>query len=86
MGFLFWLMWTIDLLIALFAIWGMNFRSSFGAGVLLNQLIIIGVVAVLIGSLILRLGYKLKMAGLVVAAIPLLIGLIAYLIDVIKNP
>lgn len=85
MGFLFWLMWAIDLLIALFALWGMNFRSSFGAGVVLNQLIIIGLAVVVIGSLVLRLGYKLKTASLWVVAIPLLVGLVAYLMDVFKN-
>ncbi len=62
---LFWLLWVINVLLLKVAIGGMGFRSSFGAGVDLNILIIV----VLAGSLILRYSVKHKGISPVVMSI-----------------
>ncbi len=81
MAFLFWLFWIIDLLAALFLFWSIGFRRGFGAGTELNSVVLTGVVIVLAGSLVLRYGFKLPVWSLWVAALPLLAGFGAYLID-----
>ncbi|MCK6695486.1 MAG: hypothetical protein L6Q97_25710 [Thermoanaerobaculia bacterium] len=81
MAFLFWLFWVLDLLIAVIALWGAGFRSSFGAGTDINTWVIIGMILVLAASLTLRFAFKLRLASLIVAALPLLVALIASFID-----
>lgn len=85
MAFLFWLFWTVDLLITLVAFWGKGFRSSFGASTDGNAWIIAGLVLVLGGSLLLRFAFKLRILSLILAALPLIIGGIMYLIDTGKQ-
>ena len=81
MPFLFWVLWIINLLILALAFVGKGFRSSFGAGIDLNVLFIIGLVIVLFGSLMVRYAFKQKAISLVVVSIPLLVVLIMYLFD-----
>jgi hypothetical protein len=81
MNFLFWLLWIIDALLLLLAILGKNFRSSFGAGVDLNVIIIICLLAILAGSLMLRFAFKQKGISLVVVSLPLLAVLAMYIVD-----
>ena len=85
MVFLFWFLWIINLLLLLLAIMGKGFRESFGAGVDLNVLVIIGTIIILIASLVLRYGVKQKTMSLVVVALPAIALLIMYLVDKITS-
>ena len=76
MSFLFWLCWIINLLLLVIAILRKGFRSDFGAGVDLNVLLTIVLIAVLAGSLILRYSVKQKWISLVVVALPICLMLI----------
>ena len=86
MVFLFWLLWIFNFLLLLLAILGKGFRESFGAGVNLNVVIIIGTLIILIAGLILRFGVKQKTISLVVMALPAFTLLIMYIIDKITSP
>jgi hypothetical protein len=81
MNFLFWLIWIIDVLLLLLAFLGKNFRSSFGAGIDLNILVIIILLAILAGSLMMRFAFKQKGVSLVVVSLPLLAALAMYIAD-----
>lgn len=81
MNFLFWAIWIVNLLLLLLAILGKNFRSGFGAGVDLNVLFIIVLLAILVGSLILKFAVKQKWISLVVVSLPLLAVLVFYVFD-----
>ena len=81
MSFLFWLLWIIDLLLAILILWGKEHRSSYGASVDLNTLMLIGVVLVLFGSLVTRYYFKNMMASLMVVALPLIGMFVWYLFD-----
>lgn len=85
MSFLFWLFWVINLLLLVTAFLGKGFRSSFGAGVDLNVLIIIVLIAVLAGSLILRFSVKQKWISLVVVALPMFIMVLWYVFEKISG-
>lgn len=85
MAFLFWSFWIFNLLLLLLAMFGKGFRSDFGAGVDLNNVIIIGVIIVLAFSTWLRLGGKPKSISLVVVALPALIVLAWYAFDKITG-
>ena len=84
MVFLFWTLWIFDLLLLLLAILGKGFRSSFGAGIDLNVVVIISLVLVLGGSLLLRFVLRQKGVSLSVAALPVLIVMGMYVWDKIK--
>ena len=81
MVFLFWLFWIFNFLLLLLAIVGKGFRESFGAGVNLNVLVIIGTLIVLAASLVLRFSIKQKPISLVVVMLPAILLLIMYFID-----
>lgn len=85
MSFLFWLCWIINLLLLIMAILGKGFRSDFGAGVDLNVVLTIVLIAVLAGSLILRYSVKQKWINLVVVALPICLMLIWYVFEKISG-
>jgi hypothetical protein len=78
MTILFWMLWALNVLMLLLAIVGKGFRSSFGAGVDLNVLMIVGLLVVLIVSLVLRIAVKQKWVSLVVVSLPLIGMLLLY--------
>lgn len=80
MAFLFWLLWSIDLIIALFTIIAKRFRGSFTSSdhTWWFDLLIIGSV---VGSFLLRLAFRRPSLALIVAALPLLILLVWYFTD-----
>lgn len=81
MNALFWILWVINILALLMSIAGKGFRSDFGAGVDLNVLLIIVLVAVQVGSLFLRYSMKLKWMSVFVVSIPLLILMLWYVYE-----
>jgi hypothetical protein len=81
MSFLFWILWIINLMLVALAILGKGFRSSFGAGIDLNVLVIIVLLAILAVSLILKFAFKQKWTSLVVVSLPLLAVLVLYVFD-----
>ncbi len=85
MNFLFWLCWVINILIVLLVFAGKGFRDSFGANAGLNILIIVSMLAIMIGSLVLRFGLKQKSFSLVLVMLPLLAMIIWYFIDQRKS-
>lgn len=85
MSFLFWLLWFSNLLLLIIAILGKGFRSDFGAGVDLNVVLTIVLIAVLAGSLILRYSVKQKWINLVVVALPICLMLIWYVFEKISG-
>jgi hypothetical protein len=85
MSFLFWLLWIFNLLLLLLAFFGKGFRADFGAGVDLNNVLIIAVIFVLASSTWLRFGGKPKWISLVVVALPALMVLAWYAFDKITG-
>lgn len=81
MSILFWLLWIINLLLAVLILWGKGYRSGYGAGVDLNVVMLIGVVLVLIGSLVARYYFKHLMASVILVSLPLLGMFVWYLFD-----
>jgi hypothetical protein len=85
MTFLFWSCWIINVLILIIAIIGKGFKASFGAGVDLNNLIIIFLLIVLTGSLIIRFSLKHKGLSLFAVSLPLLVMFVLYLYEKISG-
>ena len=81
MPFLFWTLWVINLLLLALAMFGKGFRSSFGAGIDFNVVMILGLLIVLVSSLVLRFAVKQKAISLVVVSIPLLVLLAMYIFE-----
>lgn len=81
MNALFWIFWVMDLLLLILAISGASFRSSFGGGTELNTIVIIGLVAILVGSLFFKFSQRPTWIAMTMAAGPWLLVLIAYLAD-----
>ena len=85
MTFLFWSCWVINVLMLILAIIGKGFRSSFGAGVDFNILMIIFLVIILTGSLIIRFSLRHKGLSLIVVSLPLLTMFVLYLYEKITG-
>ncbi|HEY3386680.1 MAG TPA: hypothetical protein VGK46_09230 [Saprospiraceae bacterium] len=85
MTFLFWSCWVINVLILIIAILGKGFRSSFGAGVDFNILLIIFLLIILASSLILRFALKQKGLSLFVVSLPLLAMFVLYLYEKVSG-
>ena len=85
MVFLFWVLWVFDLLVLFLAILGKGFRSSFGAGIDLNVVVIISLVLVLGGSLLLRLVLRQKSFSVLIASLPIWIMIGMYVWGKIKG-
>ena len=85
MASLFWILWVIDLVIALLSVLGKDFRRSFTATdpTFWFHLLLIGSI---IGGLLLRLVFKRSVLGLALVALPLLVLLVWYLIDKAIEP
>jgi len=81
MPFLFWTLWVINLLLLALATVGKGYRSSFGAGIDFNVVMILGLLIVLVSSLVLRFAVKQKAISLVVVSIPLLVVLAMYIYE-----
>jgi hypothetical protein len=81
MVFLFWLLWSIDLLAAVFVLMASDFRQSFGAGTGLQGWLLLVLALAVVGGPVLRFGFKLRGWSLGVVALPLLVGFLWYLID-----
>lgn len=80
MGFLFWLFWFFDLVVAALMVVGKSFRRSFTATDL-NLWFTILLVITLIGSILLRLVLKRYVASLWVVSLPVLVLLGWYIFD-----
>ncbi len=85
MAFLFWSLWIFNCLLLLLALFGKGFRTDFGAGIDLNNVIIIGVIILLASSALLRFGGKHKWMSLVLLALPALIMVVWYVFDKITG-
>ncbi len=85
MAFLFWLFWAFDLLSALFLLWGIGFRSSFGASTGLQHGLLLLLVLVLVGGPIVRFGLRLRLLGLGIVALPSALLLIAWLVSKVSQ-
>lgn len=81
MAILFWLLWIINLLLGVLIVWGKGYRSSYGAGVDTNSIMLIGVALVLLGSLVARYYFKHLVASVIFVSLPIAGMLIWYLID-----
>jgi len=80
MAFLFWLFWIADLLICLVTVLGKGFRESFTASSI-NAWFAVLLFGCTLGGLLLRFVFKKALLSLLVAALPLLILMIWYLVD-----
>jgi hypothetical protein len=80
MTFLFWLLFVIDLLVSLLIVIGKGFRESFTDSPI-NAWFSILIFACTLGALILRFAFKKELLSLIVAALPLVILLVWYLVD-----
>lgn len=80
MNLIFWLLWALDLALCLLSFVGKGFRRSFTASdpALWFDFLLVGS---LMGSLALRLIFKRLQWGLALAALPVLVLLVWYLID-----
>ncbi len=85
MTFLFWTLWIINILLLFLAIVGKGFRSGFGAGVDLNSVVIIVLIAVMAGSLVFRYSVKQKWISLVVVSLPLWLMMLWYIFEKISE-
>lgn len=85
MVFFSWSLWIFNLLLLLLVLFGKGFRADFGAGVDLNNVIIIGVIIILASSVWLKFGGKPKWMGHAVVALPALIMVSWYLFDKITG-
>jgi len=85
MTFLFWSCWIINVLILIIAMIGKGFRASFGAGVDLNNLIIVFLFIILAGSLIIRFSLKHKGLSLFMVSLPVLAMVILYFYEKISG-
>ena len=83
MAFLFWLLWSVDLIIAVFTIIAKRFRGSFTSTdhTWWFDLLLIGSI---VGSILFRLAFRRPSVALLLAALPLLILLIWYFTDTQK--
>ncbi|MBL7794152.1 MAG: hypothetical protein JNK77_17615 [Saprospiraceae bacterium] len=81
MAILFWLLWTFDLLFAIFTLMASNFRSSMNASTTLNAVLIAVLAAVLIGGPVLRFVSKLRLLSLGVVALPVLLLITWWLVE-----
>jgi hypothetical protein len=85
MGLFFWIFWILDALLLALSVLGGGFKSSFGASSDLNTWVTILMFLVLILSLVLRFVFKLRLPSVLVAALPLLVMFVAYLVDKSKQ-
>lgn len=84
MAFLFWLFWSIDLLILLVSIIGKGFKDSFHASDDVPWFeILLGICT--IGGFILRVFFKKTVLALAVVSLPLLVLLVMYLIEKLND-
>jgi hypothetical protein len=80
MTFLFWLIIVIDVLACLLVMLGKGFRESFTESPI-NAWFTVLIFGCTLGALLMRLAFKKVLLSLIVAALPLLILLVWYLID-----
>lgn len=81
MSFLFYLLTIINILLLLFSMWGKGFRASFGASTDFSSMAIVFLMVVLLASLIVKFGIKHKTWAVAIAAIPVVILFVMYLLD-----
>ena len=84
MALLFWLLWSVDLLITTIVILAKNFKESFHTSNTVPWMLIL-LVGCTIGGFVLRVFLKKTVWGLALAALPLLILLVLYLMDKAKD-
>jgi hypothetical protein len=80
MAFLFWLFWTLDLGIGLLTFFGKGFRRSFTASDPTAWVSVFLAICI-IAAPVIRFIFRRTLLGLIVAALPLLVMLVWYLID-----
>lgn len=85
MNLLFWLLWLLNAAFAILIMWAASYRSSYGAGIDLNTILLIGVAVVLVVSLIVRYGMKKPGVSLFVVGLPVLGLLLWYLWEKIQK-
>jgi len=81
MSFLFWLLWILNLLLAVLSLLGSHFRSSFGASSSLNSWLLPGLIIILIASLVVRYSLRHSKLSLIIVALPFLVLFLMYLMD-----
>lgn len=83
MNLLFWLFWSADLLFTLFVILAARFRGGMSLSTDLHSWLLIGLFLCLVGGPVLRFAFRLRTAGLIVAAFPVAALVGAWLFSVI---
>ncbi|HNI45248.1 MAG TPA: hypothetical protein PKH93_06115 [Chitinophagales bacterium] len=80
MSFLFWLLWIVDCLLAVFIIVGKNFRNSFTNNDPTAWVLVL-FIACLVGSLVLRYVLRQQVWSYVLVLSPLILLVVWYLMD-----
>ena len=85
MAFLFWLLWSFDLLSLLLVVLAKGFRDQQHLGAGLHVWLILGLILVLAGGPIVRFVLKNRLLSLLIVAMPAAAMLVAYLVDKAKG-
>ncbi|MGB4849747.1 MAG: hypothetical protein WBP41_17610, partial [Saprospiraceae bacterium] len=81
----FWLLWIINLLLAILTVGASDFRAGFGAGTNFNNWILIVTVISLIAGLVTRYYFRQNRLSLLVVAIPVMLLLLMYVFEKISG-
>ncbi|MFZ1678541.1 MAG: hypothetical protein WAT91_14775 [Saprospiraceae bacterium] len=85
MSILFWLLWVINLLLAILTVGASDFRTGFGASTNFNNWVLIVTVISLIAGLVTRYYFRQNRLSLLVVAIPILFLVLIYIFEKISG-